>query len=74
MPLGHRGSEGLHLGLQLVVLLGKPRGRTRGILHLVLYGGLLPLSYDAFLAMLIALTKSMLTHTADGFKLGLEPL
>jgi hypothetical protein len=43
-----------------------------GILHLVLYGGLLPLSHDAFLASLVALTKSMLTLTTDRFKLGLE--
>jgi hypothetical protein len=64
----------LHLGLLLAVLLGKPRGRKRGILHLVLYGGLLPPSYDAFLASLIVLTKSMLTLMADGFKLGLQPL
>jgi hypothetical protein len=32
------------------------------------------LSYDAFLASLIALAKSMLTLMADGFKLGLKLL
>jgi hypothetical protein len=74
MPLGHRGSEGLHLKLQLAVLLGKLRGRTCGILHLVHCGVLLPLSYDTFLVNLIVLTKSMLTLTADGFKLRLKLL
>jgi hypothetical protein len=72
MPLGHRGTEGLYLGLQLAVLLSKPRGHARSLLYLVIHGVLLPLSYVALLASLIALTKSMLALTADRFKLGLE--
>jgi hypothetical protein len=74
MPLGHRGSEGFHLGLQLAVLLGKPRGHALSLLHPVLHGVLLPLSYVALLASLVALEKSMLALMVDGVKLGLESL
>jgi hypothetical protein len=74
MPLGHHDSKGFHLRLQLAVLLGKPRGRACSLLHLVLHGVLLPPSYVALFASLVMLTKSMLALTADGVKLGLEPL
>jgi hypothetical protein len=72
MPLGHRGSEGFHLGLYLAVLLGKLRGRKYSLLPLVRRGVLLIPSYNALLASLVALTKIMLTLTADRFKPGLE--
>jgi hypothetical protein len=72
MPLGHCGSEGHHLELQLVVLLSKLRGHTRSLLHLVLCSVLLPPSYVALLVSLIMLTKSMLALMVDRFKLGLE--
>jgi hypothetical protein len=72
--LGHHGSEGLHLGLQLVVLLSKLRGHACSLLHLVCRGVLLPPSYDAFLVSLVMFTKSMLMLTTDGFKLRLELL
>jgi hypothetical protein len=71
-PLGHRGSEELHLGLQLAVLIGKLRGRTCSHLHLVRCSIPLLLSYDALLASLVVLAKSLLTLTTDGSKLGLE--
>jgi hypothetical protein len=58
----------------LVVLLGKTRGRTCSFLHVVHYGVPLLSSYDALLASLVALTKSSLTLTANGPKLGLELL
>jgi hypothetical protein len=58
----------------LVVFLSKTRGHTCGILHLVLGSVLLPPSYDAFLVSLVALTKSVLTLTVDGFKLRLKLL
>jgi hypothetical protein len=45
----------------------------RSLLHLVLRGVLLPLSYVILLASLVMLAKSMLVLTVDGVKLGLEP-
>jgi hypothetical protein len=57
-----------------VVLLGKPRDRTHSLLHLVLCGILLPLSYVALLVSLVVLAKSMLALIADGVKLSLELL
>jgi hypothetical protein len=74
MPLGHRGSEGFHLELQLTVLLSKPRGHTCSLLHPVLCGVLIPPSYVALFVSLVALAKSLLTLMANEVKLGLEPL
>jgi hypothetical protein len=51
---------------------GKLRGRKYSLLPLVHRGVLLILSYNALLASLIALTKSMLTLIADKFKVILE--
>jgi hypothetical protein len=56
----------------LVVLLGKLRGCTCSLLHLVRCGVPLLSGYDALLASLIALVKSSLTLMADGFELRLE--
>jgi hypothetical protein len=71
--MDHRGLEGLHLlRLQLVVLLGKLRGRTCSLLHPVRCGVPLLPGYDALLEILIVLTKSLLTLMADGFELRLE--
>jgi hypothetical protein len=73
MPLSHRSSERSHLRLQLVVLLGNPRSRTRGLLQLVLRSDLLPPSYVALSAGLITLTKSTLVLKADRVKIDLKP-
>jgi hypothetical protein len=56
----------------LAVLLGKTRGHTCSLLHLVHYGVPLLSSYDALLASLIVLTKSSLTRMVDGPELRLE--
>jgi hypothetical protein len=72
MPLGHHGSEGLHLRLELAVLLSKLRGCTYTILHLVRCGVSLLLSYDALLVSLAMFTNTMLTLMVDGSKLRLE--
>jgi hypothetical protein len=72
--LGHRGSEGSHLGLQLAVLLDNLRSSKCSLLQLVLCGNLLPPSYVALLASLVTLAESMLTLTADKVKIGLKLL
>jgi hypothetical protein len=70
--LGHHGSEGSHLRLQLAVLLGNPRSHTRGLLQLVLRDDLLSPSYVTLLAGLVMLTKSMLALNADKVKISLK--